>query len=700
MSRPDRAPAGDDGRLGVVVVNYGSAHLVAENLGRVELTGVPTHVVLVDNHTTDIEADAVRSLAAEHGWQALLLPDNRGFGGGVNAGVAAAREAGCTVFLLLNPDATAAPAVLEEIRQECLRRPAALVSPRVLRPDGSTWFDGALLDLSDGTTRGGGAAALRHPPAGTQPWITGACLGVHGQLWDRLGGFDEEYFLYWEDVDLSHRCLEAGGELVLREDLIAHHDVGGTQSAGGGRAKSALYYRYNCRNRLVFAARHLSRRRMLAWLAHTPAGTRDILLRGGRRQLLRQPGLAWSAVRGSAEGTAHVLRALIRGRRPRGNGVLVVHPGAELYGSDRMLAESVAGLVGRGDRVTVALPGPGPLVDVLEALGAEVVSCPMPVLRKSALSPRGAAAFLRDLACGAAPAMRLLRRRGAAGVYVSTQIIPLWAPLARLSGRRVTTHVHEAEGAAPRLLRLLLALPVVLADRIVLNSRYSRDVLLDPLPSALAQHTERRSTVVYNGVAGPPTVIPARPELTGRVQLLYVGRLSPRKGPHVALAALAELRARGIDAELTLAGAVFPGYEWYEAELRATATSLGVDDAVRLAGFLPDVTDALAASDVVLVPSLQDEPFGNTAVEAVLAARPVVVSATSGLREAVHGFGSAQAVQPGEPVALADAVERVADGWTTYARAALADAAEARRRYDVGRYRCEIAAIMADREMT
>ena len=696
MSREDA-----DGRLGIVVVNYGSAHLVAENLGRVDLTGVPVHVVLVDNHTSDAEADAVRALAAAHGWQAVLLPDNRGFGSAVNAGVAAAREAGCVCFLVLNPDATATAEVVDELRRESLRRPSALVSPRVLRPDGTVWFDGALLDLADGATRRGGPAALRRPPAATQPWITGACLAVHRDLWDRLGGFDEDYFLYWEDVDLSARCLAAGGELVVREDLVAHHDVGGTQASGAGRAKSAVYYRYNCRNRLVFAARHLSRRRVLAWAWRTPGATRDILLRGGRRQLLRQPGLALAAVRGSAEGLRHVLAALLRRRHADATGpVLVAHPGAELYGSDRMLAESVAGLVGRGHRVTVALPGPGPLAEVLEELGAEVVSCPMPVLRKSALSPRGAATLLRDVVRGTVPAVRLLRRRGAAGVYVSTQVIPLWALLARLLGRRAVTHVHEAEGTAPRLLRLLLALPVLLADRIVVNSRYSRDVLLGSLPGALARGAGRRSTVVYNGVAGPPHGPAARPELTGRLRLLYVGRLSPRKGPHVALAALAELRARGCDAELTLAGSVFPGYEWYEAELRASATTLGVDDAVRLIGFVPDVWGALGSSDVVLIPSLQDEPFGNTAVEAVLAARPVVVSATSGLREAVHGFGSAQAVPPGDAAAWADAIERVAGSWPTYAQTAQADAAQARRRYDVRRYRSEIAAIVVDEETT
>ena len=76
-------------------------------------------------------------------------------------------------------------------------------------------------------------------------------------------------------------------------------------------------------------------------------------------------------------------------------GVLVAHPGAELYGSDRMVLDSVAALSAAGYSVTVALPERGPLVGKLEAAGARVVPCRMPVLRKSALRPRG---FLRLVA--------------------------------------------------------------------------------------------------------------------------------------------------------------------------------------------------------------------------------------------------------------------------------------------------------------
>ncbi|WP_369136677.1 glycosyltransferase family 4 protein [Modestobacter versicolor] len=372
--------------------------------------------------------------------------------------------------------------------------------------------------------------------------------------------------------------------------------------------------------------------------------------------------------------------------RPR---VLVVHPGAELYGADRVLAASASALATRFD-VTVALPGDGPLVGELRSRGLRVVTCRMPVLRNSALRPRGALRLLADAVLGAVPAFRLLRSAGEAGVYVNTLTLPSWPLLARLAGRRSVCHVHEAEQSAPRLLRIGMAVCPALADRVVANSRFSLDVLAQTAP-----WLRRRSTVVYNAVTAPDEVVPPRAELDGPVRLLFVGRLSPRKGPQVAVATLQELLARGVDARLQLLGSVFEGYEWFEDELRATVAGAGLTDRVEFLGFRSSVWPALAASDVVLVPSVMEESFGLTAVEAVLAARPLVVSDGSGLREAAAGYASAQAVVPGDAVRWADAVQRVVTDWGTFRRAAVADAAEARTRHAQQHYAEQLVGVVA-----
>jgi glycosyltransferase involved in cell wall biosynthesis len=366
--------------------------------------------------------------------------------------------------------------------------------------------------------------------------------------------------------------------------------------------------------------------------------------------------------------------------------LLVVHPGAELYGADRVLLESASALATTFD-VTVALPGPGPLVQELAARGIRVVQCRMPVLRNAAMRPRGALALLADALSGALPAFRLIREHGRAGVYVNTLTLPSWPLLARLAGSPSLCHVHEAEASQPRLLRRGMALAPALADRVVANSRFTLDVLCEVAP-----RLRRRSAVVYNAVVGPADVRPARAPLDGPLRLLYVGRLSPRKGPQVAVAVLQELLRRGVDARLQLVGSVFEGYEWFEAELHGTVEEAGLVDRVDFLGFRAHVWDHLADADVVLVPSVAEESYGLTTVEAVMAARPLVVSGTSGLREAAAGYASVQSLPPADVPRWADAVQRVAEEWPAYRAAAQADAADARLRHAPERYRDELVA--------
>ncbi|WP_171011051.1 glycosyltransferase family 4 protein, partial [Microbacterium sp. O] len=186
--------------------------------------------------------------------------------------------------------------------------------------------------------------------------------------------------------------------------------------------------------------------------------------------------------------------------------VLLVHPGAEMFGSDRMLLESAIGLVESGARVIVALPSSGLLVNELRAAGAEVVILPMLVLRKVLLTPRGLPRLFRDTFRGLGAAWRLIGRLRPDVVYVSTIIIPEWPLIARLRGVRTVSHVHEAEASGNRIVNALLYSPHLASHQTLVNSRFSLDTIRTALP-ALA----RRSHVVYNGVASPPHPLSPRP---------------------------------------------------------------------------------------------------------------------------------------------------------------------------------------------
>ncbi|WP_426625425.1 glycosyltransferase [Leifsonia sp. McL0607] len=375
-------------------------------------------------------------------------------------------------------------------------------------------------------------------------------------------------------------------------------------------------------------------------------------------------------------------------RSPRA-AILVAHPGSELYGSDRVLLESVSGLVSDGWDVLVAVPADGPLIAELRRRGARVELCPTPVVRKSVLRARGFVRFAATTLHGLRRGSAVLRRERPAAVFVNTVTIPLWIGLARLARIPVVVHVHEGEGSASPVVKKVLSAPLLLAQTVVANSAFSVEVLRSAYPSL-----GRRTTVVYNAVPGPEHRRPARAAIDGDLRVTYIGRLSPRKGVDVAIDAIAELERRGVPARLDLVGAVFPGYEWYEHDLRRQVDEKRLQSRVAFLGFQPSVWEYLSAGDVVLVPSIADEPFGNTAVEGILSGRPVIASATSGLLEATDGYRTAVTVPPGDAESIADALQQAVEHWADTSALLDGDVQAAEERHSPESYQKRIAELV------
>jgi GT2 family glycosyltransferase len=280
--------------VALVVVNYGSSALLATNLPRTAgMSGV--RVVVVDSFSGTGERAAVTRLVAQHGWELLTPATNVGFGGGSNIGAAHALAAGSQVLVFLNPDAWTDPTGLAALASAARSEDRALVAPRIHRPDGSVYSRGlTYLHRVDGTMSG------RRASPDDVPWLSGACLAVAAGLWSELGGFDEEYFLYWEDVDLSWRALTLGARLEVVDDAHVVHDEGGTQESRG-RAKSATYYRYDIRNRMLFARKNLGPTDVRRWRRALPRAARAVALRGGRRQFVEGIGPWRGVTRGVVE---------------------------------------------------------------------------------------------------------------------------------------------------------------------------------------------------------------------------------------------------------------------------------------------------------------------------------------------------------------------------------------------------------------
>lgn len=290
-------------RCAVVVVSYGSADLLVANLLRVSRENPSLSVYVVDNPTTEAERGRVRALCTEHGWAGLYPETNLGFGEGSNRGVERALDDGAQQVMLLNPDAYVDAGSLSLLQEAVTRDPLCLAAPRVLSAAGDVWSAGVDLLLDTGRMRGWARRDDGRAPARSLPWVSGACLLLSADLWRRVGGFDPDYFLYWEDVDLSARVQQRGGSVRVVPEAVALHDEGAThRTSGASAAKSPVYYYYNVRNRMVFATKHLDAADVRRWRQSSLGEARQVLLRGGRRQLLRPHLCLWPVARGLIDG--------------------------------------------------------------------------------------------------------------------------------------------------------------------------------------------------------------------------------------------------------------------------------------------------------------------------------------------------------------------------------------------------------------
>jgi len=208
----------------VVVVCHDSAGEVGATLAALGPQLRPgDEVVIVDNASRDGTPEVVRAAAP----QATVVEskENLGFAGGCHAGARASRA---PLVLLLNPDAVPAPGCLDALRAcaaEC--------------PEWGAWQ--ALVTMPGGelvNTAGnvvhylgfGWAGDLGRPVAAVDQrphevgFCSGAALVVRREAWDAAGGFDERYFMYGEDLDLSLRLRLAGWGLGVAPAARVAHD--------------------------------------------------------------------------------------------------------------------------------------------------------------------------------------------------------------------------------------------------------------------------------------------------------------------------------------------------------------------------------------------------------------------------------------------------------------------------------------------
>ncbi len=227
-----------------ILVNYNAGTELRRALQSIaaELVGLHWEAVVVDNASTDGSSEIVREFAPHV--TLVRNTENVGFGRGVNQGL---RVSTAPLVLVMNPDCRLVAGALETLRAEIEKHSlCAIVGPCILDPDGSV--QGSARGDPDMLTGLFGRTGLlrRMMPGlalsrrnvvseeiiqrGTQStvvdWLSGACMLARRAPLHGAGGFDERYFLYWEDADLCRRLRAAGYHVRYVPEAKAVHRVG------------------------------------------------------------------------------------------------------------------------------------------------------------------------------------------------------------------------------------------------------------------------------------------------------------------------------------------------------------------------------------------------------------------------------------------------------------------------------------------
>ncbi len=268
--------------VAVIIVSYKSARLTIDALQSVsaERRSADLHIraVVVDNASGD--AAQIAEAVATNGWEdwvdVVRAPRNGGFSYGNNLGVQQACQSHRPDYVyLLNPDAVVRPrAIVTLVQFLQTHAEVGIAGSSFEDPDGTEWpmafrFPGLLSELLAGLQLGLATRLLKRWEATrtmtkvAQPtdWICGASMLIRTSVFEMLGGFDENYFLYYEETDLCLRARQAGiATWYVPESRVMHIRGQSTRVTNVGDLPKRLpAYWFDSRRRYFYVAFGLKR---------------------------------------------------------------------------------------------------------------------------------------------------------------------------------------------------------------------------------------------------------------------------------------------------------------------------------------------------------------------------------------------------------------------------------------------------------
>ncbi|MBI3443207.1 glycosyltransferase family 2 protein [Candidatus Woesebacteria bacterium] len=274
-------------KVSVIILSWNRKDDTLETINSLAKSNIRDFVLeiyVVDNGSTDGSEIAIKKLLAKIGSPPSLLTrmtelnDNLGFAGGNNVGIRYALKHGADYVMILNNDTVVSPSLIVrtvELLQKNTR--VGLVSPKIYFAKGFEfhkerykekdkgrviWYGGGKIDWDNVYGSGRGVDEVdngQYDRMQETDFATGTCMFITRKALEEVGMFDEKYFMYYEDTDLSVRAKRAGFKVIYVPEAVVWHKVAQSSAIG-----SELNDYFTARNRMLFGMKYASLRTKLA----------------------------------------------------------------------------------------------------------------------------------------------------------------------------------------------------------------------------------------------------------------------------------------------------------------------------------------------------------------------------------------------------------------------------------------------------
>lgn len=258
----------------LIILNFNSDRVTSECLESVwqlDAGGIDLKVVVVDNGSNDGSKEILRKFKSlkEQKFKLIENKENLGFSGGNNVGIKYALNSGADWVFLLNQDTEIAKKALVRLIETAKKNPqAGILSPKIYFSEGYEfhcgryskeekgkviWYAGGKIDWQNviGSHRGVDEVDRgQYDQVEETEFVSGCAMLIKRKVLEEIGGFDEKYFLYYEDADFCQRARQAGFGLFFVPQAKVWH-----KNLGTGKTGSELQDYYLTRNRLLFGWR-------------------------------------------------------------------------------------------------------------------------------------------------------------------------------------------------------------------------------------------------------------------------------------------------------------------------------------------------------------------------------------------------------------------------------------------------------------